>query len=211
MVLNRGKRRRQSLHQLGRSGRGNQVPPITATVAVTATATGAPGKVVTVTFSEQCVVTGPLPVTTTAGTLGSQTILSTTQVVFMASVEQEGATISMPSSPSTARGFSGAQITGFNTLIAAAVCLLKTVSHLRQLGFSIEALSAGGVETTIIDTSQSNSNPNFDATGPGFTLNAVSWLGLTSGDTVTCGGPCSLLTDIQGFPLVLAPATITVS
>ena len=211
MVLNRGKRRRQSLHQLGRSGRGNQLAPITASVSVAPTTTGAPGKVVTVTFSDQCVISGPLPVTTTAGTLGAQTILSTTQVQWTASVEQEGATISMPSSPSTARGFSGAQITGFSQLIVAAVCQLKTVNHLRQLGFSIEALSPGGVETTIIDTSQSGSNPNFDATGPGFTLNAVSWAGLTAGDTVTCGGVCSLLQDSNGNPLVLAPATITVT
>ena len=211
MALNRGKRRRQSLHQLGRSGRGNQIAPITATVAVTATGTGAPGKVVTVTFSDQCVLTGPLPIATTMGTLGAQTILSSTQVTMMASVEQEGATISMPSAPSTARGFSGAQITGFSTLIVAAVCLLKTVNHLRELGFSIEAVTAGGVETAIIDTSQSNSNPNFDATGPGFTLNAVSWLGLTAGDTVTCAGACSILTDVNGNPLVLAPATITVT
>ena len=211
MTLNRGKRRRQSLHQLGRSGRGPQVPPITASVSVAPGATGTPGKIITVTFSDQCVISGPLPVTTTAGTLGPQTILSTTQVTMQASVEQEGATISMPSAPSTARGFSGAQITGFSTLIVAAVCQLKTVTHLRQLTFSIEAQSAGGVETTIVDTSQSGSNPNFDTTGPALVINAVSWIGLTSGDTVTCGGPCSLLTDIQGFPLVLAPATITVS
>ena len=211
MALNRGKRRRQSLHQLGRSGRGPQIAPITATVAVTATATGAPGKVVTVTFSDQCVLTGPLPIATTMGTLGAQTILSTTQVTMMASVEQEGATISMPSAPSTARGFSGAQITGFSQLIVAAVCQLKTVSHLRQLTFSVEAYSPGGVETAIVDTSQSNSNPNFDTTGPALLLNAVSWSGLTAGDTVTCGGVCSLLQDSNGNPLVLAPGTITVS